>query len=172
MSFWHWLTNLFKKPKPLTLPYPQEQPDYSQTAENVNAPSIVVLWLTSYHVPTEFWNFWETKIVITVDPDYYYPAATWEENGVRHLTVRPEWLNAGVIAHEQAHNSYSLLSDAEKQAFSKEYTPLKSTDPLIKLLYSINTYGLTSDIEGHAEMYRYLGDKMPQSLKRYYPKLF
>jgi len=173
-SFLQWLWNLFHKPKPvpLTLPYPQESANYSQTVDNVNAPSVIVLWLNSYRVPTEFWNYWQTKIEITIDPNYYYPAATWEENGIRHLTVRPEWLNAGVIAHEQSHSSFALLTDAEKQAFSLEYTPLKDTDPLIKLLYSTNYYGLTSDVEGHAELYRYLGDKMPQSLKRYYPKLF
>jgi hypothetical protein len=49
---------------------------------------------------------------------------------------------------------------------------LKSTDPLIKQLYSINTYGLGSDVEGHAEVYRYIGQQMPAQLKPFYPMLF
>jgi len=40
------------------------------------------------------------------------------------------------------------------------------------LLYAKNPYGLTNDIEGHAEVYRYIGEKMPEQLKRYYPMLF
>ena len=41
-----------------------------------------------------------------------------------------------------------------------------------KLLFSRNTYGLTNDIEGHAEVYRYIGQQMPEQLKQYYPRLF
>jgi hypothetical protein len=88
------------------------------------------------------------------------------------LAVKPPWLNAGVIAHEQAHNSYALLTAAQKAAFSAAYNPLINTDPLITFLYSHNPYGLSSDIEGHAELYRYLGDKMPAQLKQFYPRLF
>jgi hypothetical protein len=88
------------------------------------------------------------------------------------MVIKPKWLNPGVIAHEQAHNSYALLTPAQKASFSTVYTPLKNTDPLIKLLYSKNAYGLTNDIEGHAEVYRYLGRQMPQQLVPYYPQLF
>ena len=52
------------------------------------------------------------------------------------------------------------------------YAPLKNSDPLIRLLYSKNAYGLTNDIEGHAEVYRYIGQWMPAQMKPYYPMLF
>jgi len=100
------------------------------------------------------------------------PAATWEAGGKRHLVIKAPWLNPGVIAHEQAHNSYALLNPNQKTAFASIYNSLKNTDPLIKLLYSINTYGLSTDIEGHAEVYRYIGQQMPAQFKQYYPKLF
>ncbi len=164
-----WLSKLFK---PLSLPYPEEKPDYSQTIDNVNISLVIDKWLLNYYVPSVYWDFWKTKIDIVVDPNYQYPAGVWEENGVRHMRVRPEYLNVGVIAHEQAHNSYSLLTDLEKQLFSTTYTPLKTTDPLIKLLYKTNTYGLTNDVEGHAEVYRYIGYDMPPTLKAFYPKMF
>ena len=100
------------------------------------------------------------------------PAGTWEAGGKRHLAVKPPWLNPGVVAHEQAHNSHALLDANQKNDFAALYVPLKSTDPLITLLYSKNRYGLSSDIEGHAEVYRYIGQQMPVQMKPYYPLLF
>lgn len=157
------------KPK---LPYPEEKPDYTKTLENTNIAGIVKQWLDTYFVPEQYHDFWRLKVEITVDPNYYVPAAAWESDGIRHIRIRPEWLNPGVIAHEQGHNSYSLLAEDEKQAFSLIYIPLKEKDKLIKLLYSKNAYGLTSKIEGHAELYRFLGASLPKQLKIYYPKLF
>lgn len=98
------------------------------------------------------------------------PAAT--SSATRLMWIRPEWANPGVIAHALAHVSYSLLTMKMKEDFSTVYTPLKNTDPLIKLLYYQNRFGLTDDIEGHAEVYRYYGDKMPDQLKQYYPYMF
>ena len=158
--------------KKLVLPHPEEKPNYLQTADNVDVSLTVYEWLVNYHVPSEHWDYWRTKVDITIDTAISYPAGVWEADGIRHMAVRPEWLNAGVVAHEQAHNSYALLSDIDKQFFSAAYMSLKATDPLIKLLYKTNTYGLTNDVEGHAEVYRYLGGKMPEVLKQYYPKLF
>lgn len=166
------LFDLFKpKPAP-TLPYPEEAPDYSQTITNVIVESVVNKWLLNYKVPPDYWNYWKTKISITLDTSIMYPAGTWEENNARHMVVRPEWLNAGVIAHEQAHNSYALLPEYEKLKFSVIYGFLKADNPLIKLMYSKNTYGLSSDVEAHAEIYRYLGNQMPEELKPFYPRLF
>lgn len=165
------LSKLFKKP--LAIPFPEEKPDYTQTLENTNILSVLGYWLTKYRVPVEFWNYWKTEGVhIQLTSGVPYPAATYELDGKRYMNIRPEWLNAGVIAHEQAHNSYSLLSNTDKQFFSVAYTPLKTTDPLIKLLYSMKASNMANDIEGHAEVYRYLGGKMPEVLKQYYPKLF
>ncbi len=160
------------KKKQLTIPHPEEKPDYFQAIGILDLSLAITEWLVSYHVPTEYWDYWRTKIDIEIDPTIVYPAEVHEENGIRHMVIRPEWLNAGVIAHEQAHNSYALLSDIDKQFFSAAYIPLKTTDPLIKLLYKTNTYGLTNDVEGHAELYRYLAGSMPEILKQYYPRLF
>ncbi len=88
------------------------------------------------------------------------------------MAIQPKWLNPGVIAHEAAHYCYDLLSTSQIADFSTIYRALKDSDPLIRLLYSRNTYGLTNDIEGHAEVYRYIGQQMPIQLKPYYPKLF
>ena len=158
--------------EPLSIPHPEESPDYSKTVDNTDLDSAMDQWEIDYNLPESYREFWRTKIVITLDADFPYPAATYEQGGVRHLTIRPEWVNSGVIAHEQAHNSYALLTETEKAEFSTNYTPIKTTDPLIVYLYSINSYGLTNDIEGHAEVYRYLGDKMPEVLKQYYRNLF
>ena len=169
---WAWLVSLFNRFKPLSLPFPEEKPDYSQTVENVSITDSINKWLTKYSVPVEFHNFWRTKIKIYLDPDYQYPSGVWEEGGVRNMRIRPEFVNPGLIAHEQAHNSYSLLTDSERQLFSIAYAPLKKTDAYIKLLYRTNTYGLTNDVEAHAEIYRYIGpEKMPAVLRQYYPKL-
>jgi hypothetical protein len=154
------------------LPHPEEKPDYSQTVENTPFDAIQDKWFEVYNVPIQYRPYWRDKIVAKITNNIAYPAGTWEQNGVRHLSVKPEWLNPGVIAHEQAHNSYALLTAEQKKEFSRLYNRLKNSDPLINLLYSINPYGLTSDIEGHAEVYRYIGERMPQELKIYYPMLF
>lgn len=158
---------------PITgLPHPEEKPDYSQTIENTSFADMQDKWFEVYNVPLQYRQYWRDKIIANVTNSIAYPAGTWEQNGLRHLSVKPEWLNPGVIAHEQAHNSYALLTAEQKKEFSRVYNLLKNTDPLIKLLYSKNPYGLTNDIEGHAEVYRYIGEKMPRELKIYYPMLF
>jgi hypothetical protein len=159
-------------PETLSIPHPEEAPDYSKTIESTDLDSALNEWEVNYSVPEMHREYWKTKISMQLNADLPYPSATYEKGGVRYLTIRPAWVNTGVIAHEQAHNSYALLSEEQKTKFSAIYTPLKTTDPLIVLLYSINSYGLTSDIEGYAEVYRYLGEKMPEELKEYYPRLF
>ena len=161
---------LFKKK--VILPHPEELVNYDCTMENYNLDVIFQKWYDDYLVPVEYRDYWRNQIEIEVTDTLPYEAATWEVNGKRHLAVRPEWLNAGVIAHEQAHNSYALLTECEKLAFADLHTKLKKSNEMVKYLYSINSYGLHNDIEGHAEIYRYLGQGMPQELKQYYPKLF
>lgn len=173
------MCKLFGKVK---IPYPEEAPDYSRTIDNVSIEAVVTKWLVSYFVPMEHWGLWRTRIEIILDPNVQalvngvmtdVPAIVWGENNVRKMKVRPAWLNPGVIAHEQAHNSYSLLTPADKQFFAVAHAALKDADPLIKLLYKTKrpTWG-DFDVEGHAEIYRFLGYKMPETLKQYYPKLF
>ncbi len=156
----------------LIIPHPEEPPDYTRTLANINFVEVLEQWFEQWDVPVEHLEFWRLKIVAEITETIPYPAGTWEQDGIRHLTVRPEWLNPGVIAHEQAHNSYSLLTIEQREMFSITYNSLKATDPLIKLLYSKNTYGLTNDVEGHAEIYRYLGQSLPEILRVFYPRLF
>jgi len=173
------LLNLFNKkqpqtipvPTPLSIPYPEEPPDHTRTIDNVDIQYVLNEWLYKYRVPENHWQFWRTKISIIVDPTISFPAFCFLQGEVRQMRVQPAWLNAGVIAHEQAHSSWSLLSDIEMFKFSQEFTRRKEIDPLVKFLFAKNGYGLTSDIEGHAEIYRYLNEKMPESLKKFYPRL-
>jgi hypothetical protein len=171
------------KPNFATIPHPEELRNSAATLTNTDVSKVITKWLSDWGVPEPYWDYWKTAIDIQVyerypqslismgiNPDT--PAATWEAGGKRHLTIKPQWLNPGVIAHEQAHNSYSLLTPSQKANFPGVYTPLKETDYLIKLLYSKNSYGLSNDIEGHAEVYRYIGQRMPGELKLFYPKLF
>ncbi|MFA5276681.1 MAG: hypothetical protein WC417_07310 [Candidatus Omnitrophota bacterium] len=163
---------------PLTLPHPQEPNDNSVTLANIDIPLILAEWLSSYDVPLEYHDYWLSMIIVEAVDNYPSwliisndtPACSFDLNGVRHVMGHPAWLNPGVIAHEQAHNSYALLTDEQETAFSLAYTPLKDTDPMIKFLYSQNNYGLKNDIEGHAELYRY--GCVPEILKSYYPKLY
>ena len=158
---------------PLTIPHPEEAADYSITMDNCDVDTVFNKWMLDYQVPAENHDYWRNVIEIEVTDTLASPAATWDNTatGKRHLAVKPAYLNPGVLAHEQAHNSYALLTTQQKKEFSTAYTPLKTSDPLIVYLYSINSYGTTSDIEGHAEVYRFLNEKMPETLKKYYPKL-
>lgn len=181
-AFSNWLSKIFRI-KTLTIPHPEEDKDDLQTIENTDIGATLSQWLEIWEVPVKYHEFWLTKIVIKLydvwDSEMLAkgiqmdtPACAWEVNGQRYLASLAKWFNPGVIAHEQAHNSFALLTGDQKVEFSKVYTPLKTTDPLIKFLYSKNSYGLTSDIEGHADCYRYLEQSLPSVLKVYYPKLF
>ncbi len=174
-----------KKPPPLTIPYPEEPEDPSKTIANTSIADVMNRWMVNYNVPGTFRDYWRTAIDIKVfdnwPPDIFVrfpglnPLAgdfTFSEGGTRHLYSRAAWLNPGTLAHEQAHNSYALLTDEQKAGFALLHNQYKLSDPLVKLLYSTNAYGLQNDTEGHAEIYRYLGpDKMPERLRQYYPKL-
>ena len=171
------ILKLFHKSK-LVLPHPQESQDLTQTMET---PGLVEKalnnWFTEWNVPTDNQTYFASKIVINlVQPliinGNEYPACSYDDGTVRHLDIEPSWCNAGVIAHEQAHNSYALLTDEQKTAFTVLFDSLKNTDPKLVYLWSVNSYGTTSDVEGHAECYRYWDKEMPESLKGYYPKLF
>jgi hypothetical protein len=166
-----------------SLPHPEEPMNPSATLANTDVNAIITKWLSDWGVPAQHWDYWRKAIDLQIYETYPpsliamginqdTPALTWDADGKRHLAIKPKWLNPGVIAHEQAHNSYALLPPNEKSAFNMFYSSYKNTDPLITLLYSKNTYGLTNDIEGHAEVYRYIGQQMPDLLKRYYPSLF
>ncbi len=158
------------------LPHPEESENPSQTIDNVDVESVLTKWLTDWKVPPEFWEYWRNKVVVKLNPDLVVngqitPACAYELNGIRYIDVRPSWLNPGVIAHEACHLSYALLTVAQKVTFGFVYIPLATSDRLIRFLYSKNPYGLSSNIEGHAELYRFLAQSMPKVLQSYYPKL-
>lgn len=171
----NWLRGLINKlfrRQPLTIPYPEERPDYLQTIGSLSIDRVITAWLIAYSVPVEYWDYWRTEGVrITVTSAIAYAAGTYELDGKRYMDIRPEWVNSGVIAHEQAHNSYALLTVEQRLEFSSIYKSLIPVVPLMKLLYSINPYGLVNAIEGHAECYRYLARSMPSALHSFYPKL-
>lgn len=172
MRLLYWILRLLTRRRIVSvpaLPHPEEKPDYNQTINNIKIDGVFAVWYESYAVPAEHRDYWRHQIVITIDDTLNYPACAWGIRNKRYLSVRPEWCNAGVIAHEQAHNSYDLLSFDQIINFKNDYTPLIKSD--LKLLFSKHPYGLTSYVEAHAEIYRYLGQAMPESLKKYYPKL-
>jgi len=160
----------------LTLPHPEQQKNLSQTMTNVNIGEVFHAWYDSYNVPIESRSYFRNTIVVELNDKIPYPAGTWEAAGIRHLQVRPEWCNAGVLAHEQAHCSYALLTEVEKLLFETAYNSVQP-DPYIVLLHGVNTYMNQTDrlgrhVEGHAELYRYIGlEKLPETLKQFYPKL-
>jgi hypothetical protein len=155
--------------KKYTLLHPEEQPDYSITMQNYNLDVVFDKWFNDYQVPMDEWDYWRNKIEVDVTDTLSYPAATWDTPNGRHLAVRPEYLNAGIIAHEQAHNSYALLTITDKANFAIDLEPLKKTG-IVQYLFSVNSYGLSNPVESHAEIYRYIS--VPLELRKYYPKLF
>lgn len=161
-------------PEPtLTLPHPEEPPDYSKTVDNTDIDTVIDSWLIDYKVPETEYSYWRNMIVIGLDPNLPYPACAFEKDSRRHLIIRPDFLNPGVIAHEQAHNSYALLTESQKTEFGNLLFELENTDPYIVLLWKTKRPGWGDYvIEAHAEIYRYIGEKMPEQMKAYYPKLF
>jgi len=169
--------------QPLSLPHPEEPMNPAATIANMSVAAVINQWLTGWEVPRQHWDSWKTAIdiqvydiypasIIAMGMNQDTPAATWEAGGKRHLAIKPKWLNPGVIAHEQAHNSYAFLNSDLKANFAALYAALKERDQVLKLLFTMNRYGLTNDVEGHAEIYRYIGQQMPIQLKQYYPLLF
>jgi hypothetical protein len=165
-----------------TLPYPEEPVDESRTTANTSAGTVLEQWLTERKVPAGYHDFWKNQIVIHLYDCWPAemlignlkadtPACTWSEGDTRHLASLAKWFNVGVIAHEQAHNSYALLSGFDRFMFGLTYNIVRHFSSSIKLLYTKNQYGLASTVEGHAELYRYLGEYMPAILKSYYPRL-
>jgi len=166
------ILKLFHKPK-LKLPHPEEKPDYAQTMENTRISDFYNIWFRDWAVPEPQHLFWQTQINIKLSVEIFYPAGTWSDSdGNRHMICRPEWMNAGVIAHENAHNSYALLTPEEKAAFDIAFAESLVGDDLVMFLDKQNDYMNTNNTEGHAEVYRYCGNEMPECLKQFYPRLF
>jgi len=161
----------------LVLPHPEEPRDDSRTLENTPVDYGLLLWKKSYKISDENYAYFNSHTrVRLVDPFLIdgkeYPAGTYDIESGRALDIEPRWYNAGVTGHEEGHNSYALLTVEQVEEFNTLFNHYKQNDPLIKYLFSINSYGLTNNVEGHAEVYRYLGEKMPEPLKQFYKNLF
>ncbi len=162
------LLELFKP----SLPHPEEPKDDSQTVDNYDH-NVLGKWLLEWGVPAEFHTYWGAYTII-VSTKYESPSFIY--TGSNELYVRPEWFNAGILAHEFAHESWSLLTDEQRFEFVAQYDALKSSDKLLLQLKREqfdNADPSWLDIEEiHADCYRYLGQGMPESLKGFYIKLF
>lgn len=166
----------------LAIPFPEEAPDFTRTVENTCVADVVDQWMIKHEVPQENWELWRTAIDIQVYDQYPdslmawgisqdWPSFTWESDGKRHMAIKSAWLNVGVIAHEQAHNAWALLTETQQSQFAQIYESLKDTDPYIKLLRSVKEATMYNIVEIYAELYRYLGRKMPIELQRFYLRL-
>jgi hypothetical protein len=160
-------------PPPLTpavvpLPHPEEPANISATISNVDLPYVMHDWLFTWAVPEDSWLFWTTFIHLYLDNTVPFAQTNAQ---LAQIFFNPIWCNKGTLAHEVAHVVWSkLLVSNEKSAFILDLARAKE-EPIVKDLFSRNPYGLTSNVEAHAEIYRYLGDKMPDYLKKYYPRL-
>ncbi len=158
---WFWLN----RKKTLTLPFPEEHPDPAATVDNTSARGLLSLWVLRYQ-PVDP-AFWQT-IDLTIDPTIQHPAETISQ--WKQVKIQPQFASPGVLAHELAHISYHYLSDQERADFNGRLTILKD-DPMVSLVMKQHPYAKTNAVEAHAEIGRYLGQFMPERLRRFYPKL-
>lgn len=153
---------------PLTIPHPEEEMLLGLKISEVNIPALRENYYSAYFVPLSSREEL-SKVKINIENQNYYPAYS----AGMTITINPQWANAGVLAHEMAHIIYfQYLKEEFILNFAQEYNNLLTTDPLMILLDSQNSYMNTSIVEAYAEVYRYLGEKMPSALKKYYPLLF
>jgi hypothetical protein len=135
-------------------------------------------WMEDWEVPEEHQPFW-WEIQIRIVENYIYPASiTYLSNLTESIsdnflfTLNPFWDTKGVCAHEMAHVSKKLMTTEQWKQFESISSALMTTNDLLIALFQRNGYGLTSVVERHAEIYRYLGQYMPEELKQFYPKMF
>jgi hypothetical protein len=165
----------FKK----SLPYPMEPEDPLKKASTIIIENVVTLWLDNYNVPFDYRIYWRNEIEIKVY-DFWPQEILNNHTEIniktpgfmfdKVLYCLARWFNPGVIAHEQAHNSYTLLH--EKEDWIVAYKAEATGNKPLQQVFKEHPYACVNDIEAHAEIYRYLGPKMPDNLKIYYPKLF
>ena len=151
------LKTLFSISPPTKLPHPAGGMIYHTPNE------LRFAWRFQYNVYDIFWD----DLDLELSDEWGVGGCIAQEKKIK---ISPDFATTGTLAHEIAHCSYYLLTDDEKQEFHDIYTPLK-TEGLIKFLYQTNSYGLVSDIEGHAELFRYLSPQIPEQLHKFYPYL-
>ena len=148
------------------IPYPEEARDLSQTMTNMDVEAMRDAWITKYKVPVANQAYWHTAQLI-LDNTIPYPAGTVSQT--MQVWIRPEWCNPGVIAHEFAHIEYWWAPN--KNDFAPAFHSILATDPVLIMLHNYKPALDTNDIEAYAEIYRYLNEYMPASLKQFYPTL-
>lgn len=158
------------EPEPLVLPHPENAPDYTATMDNVDINTIISTWFDEYAVQNAHRPYWLNDCNIILSQKFTYPAATIAQT--KTVYVRPEWCNPGVIAHEVCHIVWYELTETERIGYENALYDARQTDELVKLAWETKTYMQTNIVEAHADCYRYLGQYMPDSLKKYYPRLF
>ncbi len=141
--------------------------DLSRTVDNTDVSTLRGLWYVFYNVPEEYEPFWDS-IGIQLVENLSVPAYAIDNK----ITLDPKWANMGVLAHEMAHISRTLLGESEKAEFPIAFDTELKTNKLLQYAWEKKPYMRTNDIEGHADCYRYLGVQMPYGLKCFYPKLF
>jgi hypothetical protein len=146
--------DLFKKK--LKFAFPEQQKGHG-IFNNLN--DLKYVWCFDYNVADQVWGL---SLNVIIDDSITAPA--WTVTDI--IYIQSQWANVGVLAHEVAHVVYSLLED--RSQFDIEFNRLLQ-DKRIRLLSSKGK--LSSPVENHAELYRYWGNQMPESLKPFYPKL-
>lgn len=156
----HKLLNIFKKSEPttqsnsstpnipptlpLTLPHPEEPVNPDQTVANTPISDVFQKWYNNWFVPEEYREYWRTAIDVQVYDSYppsilamgvnaNTPGVSWAGGGKRYYACLAPWFNPGVTAHEQAHNSYALLSEQQKIDFESVYQSSISLPPVDSL---------------------------------------
>lgn len=154
---------------PARLPHPEERMDRSRSMENVSIRDVIGAWLQTWNVPQQYHKFWLEECDIKLSLKYRAPAATIAQT--REIFVRPEWANPGIIAHEACHIVWQFLTVTQRESFHPRVFDALKHDYLIRLAWQTKRYMQTNNVEAHADIYRYLGDRMPENLKSYYPRL-
>ncbi len=158
-------------PPASTLLHPEEPSDPTRTMANTTPADLaanIQKWKDNYQVPVSQAAFWDTMHVelTQVAPAGGVAATDCVD---KQMWIEPAWMNPGVIAHEMAHYAYWQLTQKRKNAYADLLSPLRISDPVIMAIPNLNA----SDVEAYADIYRYQGSSMPESLKDFYkPYLF
>lgn len=149
------LFNFLTVKKTSAVAYPEELKGQNISS---NPTYLKYLWTEKYQVKDKAWGL---SLQVIFDDTITNPA--WTITDV--IYIQSQFANPGVLAHEAAHVVYPLI---DKDGFEVKFNKLLA-DPKIVLLSKMGK--LLSMIENHAEIYRYWGNQMPETLKHFYPKL-
>ncbi len=159
------------------LPHSEESENPLITIDNMDLTGVFNKWFKDWAVPIDFLQLW-SGMRIEFDPSNPYGAGCcyWWEIPPR-VVFMPSWYTPGALGHEFGHVDYfNYLTLEQQEQFSEAYQRLMKTDLLLQAMlaqkqYVRDNFGVAFDVEGHAECFRYLGNKMPDELKKFYPHL-